>query len=320
MKTILVATDGSEAAEDALEVAIELARGAGAKLEVLSVHEPLPHGRAGSGPPMLEVEQPHGAEHIAEAAAQKARDAGVEATPHAPRGEVADVLAGAATKLGADLHGRRISRAWPTRGSRPGERFACAREPLSRAAHDRPPRRRRVVERLPLPSALAASEKPHTVSDALPDGTLAAPAACLQAPALNAGHREEDVVKNIMVATDGSESAAEALDTAIELARQMGAKLHVLAVRPPRVPRARRRRSADDRDRGDPWLGAHRRCRRATRSCRRRGRNAARQPRPSGRLHRSGRDRARRRSADRGIARDGRRSTALWSAACRMPS
>ena len=103
MKTILVATDGSEAAEDALEVAIELAREAGAKLEVLSVQEPLPHGRAGSGPPMLEVEQPHGAEHIAEAAAQKARDAGVEATPHAPRGEVADVLAGAATKLGADL-------------------------------------------------------------------------------------------------------------------------------------------------------------------------------------------------------------------------
>jgi nucleotide-binding universal stress UspA family protein len=52
---------------------------------------------------------------------------------------------------------------------------------------------------------------------------------------LNAGHPEEDVVKNIMVATDGSESAAEALDAAIELARQMGAKLHVLAVRPPRV-------------------------------------------------------------------------------------
>jgi nucleotide-binding universal stress UspA family protein len=52
---------------------------------------------------MLEVEQPHGAEHIAEAAAQKARDAGVGATPHAPRGEVADVLGGAATKLGVDL-------------------------------------------------------------------------------------------------------------------------------------------------------------------------------------------------------------------------
>jgi len=103
MNTILVGTDGSEAAEDALEVAIELAREAGAKLEVLSVHEPLPHGRAGSGPPMLEVEQPHGAEHIAEAAAQKARDAGVEATAHAPRGDVPDELAGAATRLGADL-------------------------------------------------------------------------------------------------------------------------------------------------------------------------------------------------------------------------
>ena len=42
-------------------------------------------------------------------------------------------------------------------------------------------------------------------------------------------------MKNIMVATDGSESAVAAVDAAIELAQQMGAKLHVLAVRPPVV-------------------------------------------------------------------------------------
>ena len=42
-------------------------------------------------------------------------------------------------------------------------------------------------------------------------------------------------MKKIMVATDGSESAAAAEDAAIELAQQMGAKLHVLAVRPPVV-------------------------------------------------------------------------------------
>jgi nucleotide-binding universal stress UspA family protein len=103
MKTILVGTDGSDPAGQALDVAIELARDTGAKLEVFSVQQPLPHGRAGSGPPILEVEQPHGAEHIAEAAAEQARAAGVTATPHSPRGDVVDVLADAASTLGADL-------------------------------------------------------------------------------------------------------------------------------------------------------------------------------------------------------------------------
>lgn len=102
MKTILVATDGSEPAGEALDIASELTRETGAKLEVISVHQPLPHGRAGSGPPILEVEQPHGAEHIAEAAAEHARAAGVAATPDAPRGDVVDVLADTATTLGAD--------------------------------------------------------------------------------------------------------------------------------------------------------------------------------------------------------------------------
>lgn len=103
MKTILIGTDGSDPAGEALDIAIELARDTGAKLEVISVQQPLPHGRAGSGPPILEVEQPHGAEHIAEAATDRARAAGITATPHAPRGDVVDVLADAATSLDADL-------------------------------------------------------------------------------------------------------------------------------------------------------------------------------------------------------------------------
>jgi nucleotide-binding universal stress UspA family protein len=103
MKTILVATDGSEPAGEAIEVAIALAKDTGAALEVLSVRPPRVGGRAGAGAPILEVEELHGPEHIAEAAAQRARDAGVAATAHATHGDVVDCIAGAATTLGADL-------------------------------------------------------------------------------------------------------------------------------------------------------------------------------------------------------------------------
>jgi nucleotide-binding universal stress UspA family protein len=103
MKTILVATDGSEPAEQALDVAIDLARETGAALQVLSVRQPRPAGRAGSGPAVSETEEAHGAEHIAERAAERARQAGVDATAHAGHGDVVDAIADAATSLGADL-------------------------------------------------------------------------------------------------------------------------------------------------------------------------------------------------------------------------
>ncbi len=103
MKNILIATDGSGPANQALEVAIELAKEAGAALHVVSVRPPRLAGRAGSGAPILEVEEIHGPEHIADAAAQVARAAGLEATPHATHGDVVDSIASAATTLGADL-------------------------------------------------------------------------------------------------------------------------------------------------------------------------------------------------------------------------
>ena len=49
MKTILIATDGSESAGQALEVAIDLARQTGAALEVLSVRPMRAAGRGGAG-------------------------------------------------------------------------------------------------------------------------------------------------------------------------------------------------------------------------------------------------------------------------------
>ena len=103
MKTILIATDGSEPAGHALDVAVDLARETGAALHVVSVHVMRPVGRAGGGPAITEVEELHGAEHIAEAAALYAREAGVEATAHATQGDVVTAIADAATALGADL-------------------------------------------------------------------------------------------------------------------------------------------------------------------------------------------------------------------------
>ena len=103
MKTILIATDGSEAAGDALDVAIDIAKQTGAALQVLSVRPPVPAGRAGAGPAMIEVEEPTGAEHVAEAAAARAREAGVDATAHTAHGDVVDSIADAATMFGADL-------------------------------------------------------------------------------------------------------------------------------------------------------------------------------------------------------------------------
>jgi nucleotide-binding universal stress UspA family protein len=103
MKTILIATDGSESAGQALDVAIDLARQTGAALEVLSVRPQRVAGRAGAGPAILEVEELDGPEHIAEAAALRAREAGIVATPHAGRGDVVGGISDAATSLGADL-------------------------------------------------------------------------------------------------------------------------------------------------------------------------------------------------------------------------
>ena len=103
MKTIVIATDGSDSAAQALEFAIDLARDTSAALHVLSVRPPRAVGRGGAGPAILEVEEVQGAEHIAEAAAQRAREAGVDATPHTAHGDVVTSIAEAATAFGAEL-------------------------------------------------------------------------------------------------------------------------------------------------------------------------------------------------------------------------
>jgi nucleotide-binding universal stress UspA family protein len=103
VKNIMVATDGSESAAAALDAAIELARQMRAKLHVLAVRPPRVLGHAGASPPMTEIEEIHGSQHIADAAVQQARAAGVDAAPHVDTGPVADRIAHVATELDADL-------------------------------------------------------------------------------------------------------------------------------------------------------------------------------------------------------------------------
>jgi nucleotide-binding universal stress UspA family protein len=102
MKLIVHATDGSPEAGDALDLAIELAHDTGAKLAIVSVH--VVHvGGKGISPPISEVEQPHGAEHIAAVAADRARAAGVETKPYVVAGEPAKEITRLAKELDADL-------------------------------------------------------------------------------------------------------------------------------------------------------------------------------------------------------------------------
>jgi nucleotide-binding universal stress UspA family protein len=102
MKTIVCAVDGSPIAASALEFAIELCQETGATLEVVAVRVPPPPARGGSIP-VVEIEEPHGAEHIADQAVGAARAAGVAARAHAASGHPAEEIIDVAEQVGADL-------------------------------------------------------------------------------------------------------------------------------------------------------------------------------------------------------------------------
>jgi len=102
MKLIVHGTDGSDEAREALDLAIDLAKDTGARLAVVSVRV-VPVGAKGIAPPIAEVEQPRGAESLADTAAATARAAGVETQPYVATGEPARAIADLADELGADL-------------------------------------------------------------------------------------------------------------------------------------------------------------------------------------------------------------------------
>lgn len=106
---IVVGTDGSETAGEAVRQAIELARTSSAKLDVVSAYEPV------SGARLREEREeiPGDLDHVVgpredvnlalDGAVGAARTAGVEVTPHAREGDAADAILDVAEDTGADL-------------------------------------------------------------------------------------------------------------------------------------------------------------------------------------------------------------------------
>jgi nucleotide-binding universal stress UspA family protein len=106
---IVVGTDGSESATEAVRQAVELAKLTGARLDVISAFEPVSSRRVDS-----EVSQaPSDVEHqfgpreeatfALDRAVGTAHEGGIEVTPHAMDGDPADAILDVAEQVGADL-------------------------------------------------------------------------------------------------------------------------------------------------------------------------------------------------------------------------
>jgi nucleotide-binding universal stress UspA family protein len=108
-KSIVVGTDGSDTATQAVRQAVDLARAVGAKLEIVSAYEPVPEQR-------LKAEQRTAPEDLQwainpredvdatlESVIALARDNGVSADIYPRRGDPADAILDVAEEQGADL-------------------------------------------------------------------------------------------------------------------------------------------------------------------------------------------------------------------------
>jgi nucleotide-binding universal stress UspA family protein len=108
-RSIVVGTDGSETAGKAVAAAVELARLAGAALEVVSAYEPVPAQRlraeARQVPADLEwmINPREDVETTLREVADAAAEAGVEARTYAREGDPADAILDVAEERGSDL-------------------------------------------------------------------------------------------------------------------------------------------------------------------------------------------------------------------------
>ena len=94
---IVVGTDGSETAAEAVRQAIELAKLSGASLDIVSAYEPVPQARLREESDVpsdvaYAVGPREDVNMILEAAMAAAKQAGVAATPHAREGDPADAI------------------------------------------------------------------------------------------------------------------------------------------------------------------------------------------------------------------------------------
>ena len=106
MKGIVVGTDGSETAAQALREAADLAKSTGAKLHIVSAYELHSSTRLSDDAPAEAswmVGPDVSVDSVLEQAAGAMRAKGVEAESHARRGDPADALLEVAEEEGADL-------------------------------------------------------------------------------------------------------------------------------------------------------------------------------------------------------------------------
>jgi nucleotide-binding universal stress UspA family protein len=106
---IVVGTDGSETATEAVRTAIELARLAKSKLEIVSAYEPIPQDRLkreGEGIPgdVSQVVNPReDVQLVLDRAAAEAKKAKVDVVTHPREGDPADAILDVAEENDADL-------------------------------------------------------------------------------------------------------------------------------------------------------------------------------------------------------------------------
>ncbi len=107
--SIVVGTDGSDTAKEAVKQATELASTLGAKVFLVSAYEPVPEGRLRDErqdvPADLQwmVNPREDVEATLTEAAEEVREAGIEVETYARQGDPADAILDVAEEKGADL-------------------------------------------------------------------------------------------------------------------------------------------------------------------------------------------------------------------------
>jgi nucleotide-binding universal stress UspA family protein len=108
-RSIVVGTDGSDTATEAVRQAVELARAVGATLELVSAYEPVPAQRLREerreAPEDLQwaINPREDVDATLETAAAVAREAGVTVNGYARQGDPADAILDVAEERAADL-------------------------------------------------------------------------------------------------------------------------------------------------------------------------------------------------------------------------
>jgi nucleotide-binding universal stress UspA family protein len=107
---IVVGTDGSDTAAEAVRQATELAKLSGARLDIVSAFEPVPQNRVKAeareapGDVQYEISPREDVNLILDAATGEAKKAGIEEVQaHAREGEPADAILDVAEEINADL-------------------------------------------------------------------------------------------------------------------------------------------------------------------------------------------------------------------------